>query len=225
MQGESHVHPSEKDGGEIVVDGSKDFNGEVKKWQEIAPLIYRSVNGQDLLAFRRDEHGRLQLVSNFPAVVSQRVSLLQDSLFNTRLIISCLVIMALTLVFWPIGALVRRHYHQRLEMDTPQRRGRLWIRLVCALNLIFVLAMLQTFSDAGAGSFNEKLDLHLNLIQAVGVLGALGTVLVLIACLRSWRDPNRWVWAKVWNLLVLLACVGFTWFVLYWNMLDFSKNY
>jgi CubicO group peptidase (beta-lactamase class C family) len=225
MQGESHVHPVGKDGSEIEVDGAKDFNGEVKKWQEIAPWIYRSVNGQDLLGFRRDEHGRLQLVSNFPAVVSQRVSLLQDSLFNTRLIIACLIIMALTLVFWPIAALVRRHHHQRLEMETPQRRGRLWIRLVCALNLLFVLALLQTFSDAGAGSFSEKLDLRLNLIQAVGVLGALGTVLVLIACLRSWRDPNQWVWAKVWNLVVLLACVGFTGFVLYWNMLDFSKNY
>jgi CubicO group peptidase (beta-lactamase class C family) len=225
MQGESHVHPAGKDGGEIVVDGSRDFNGEVKKWQEIAPLIYRSVNGQDLLAFRRDEHSRLQLVFNFPAVVAQRVSLLQDSLFNTRLIIACLAVMALTLVFWPVGALVRRHYHHRLEMETPQRRGRMWIRLVCALNLIFIAAMLQTFSQNEPGIFSEKLDLHINLLQAVGVLGALGTVLVLIACLRSWRDPNQWIWAKVWNLLVLLACVGFTWFVLYWNLLDFSKNY
>jgi CubicO group peptidase (beta-lactamase class C family) len=225
MQGESTVHPAEKDGGEIVVDGSRDFNGEVKKWQEIAPLIYRSVNGQDLLAFRRDEHSRLQLVFNFPAVVAQRVSPLQDSLFNTRLIISCLIVMGLTLLFWPVGALVRRHYHHRLEMETLQRRGRLWIRLVCALNIIFAVALLQTLSQNEPGIFSEKLDLHINLIQAVGVLGALGTVLVLIACLRSWRDPNQWLWAKMWNLLVLLACVGFTWFVLYWNLLDFSKNY
>jgi len=57
------------------------------------------------------------------------------------------------------------------------------------------------------------------------VLGALGTLLVLIACLRSWRDRNLWIWAKVWNFLVLAACLGFTWFVLYWNLLDFSKNY
>jgi CubicO group peptidase (beta-lactamase class C family)/fluoride ion exporter CrcB/FEX len=213
------------DNGEIKVDALKDFNGEVKKWQEISPLVYRAVNGQELLGFRRDEQGYLQLVPNFPAVIYQRASFLHDQRHNQPLLIGCLIIMALTLLFWPIGALIRRHYHQRLEMETPQRRGRLWIRLVCALNIIFVVAMLQTFSNADVGAFNEKLDLHINLIQAVGVLGALGTLLVLIACLRSWRDPNQWVWAKVWNLLVLLACIGFTWFLLYWNLLDFSKNY
>lgn len=214
-----------EDNGEIKVDAMKDFNGEIKKWQEISPLLYRAVNGQELLGFRRDAQGRLQLVPNFPAVVYQRASFLHDKKYNQPLLIGSLVIMALTLLFWPAGALIRRHYHQRLEMETPQRRGRLWIRLVCALNITFIAVLLQTFSNAGAGSFSEKLDLHLNLIQAVGVLGAMGTVLVLIACLRAWRDPNQWVWAKVWNLLVLLACVGFTWFVLYWNMLDFSKNY
>ncbi len=225
MQDEVSVTPAEKNSGDIKVDALKDFNGEVKKWQEIGPLVYRAVNGQERIAFRRDERGRLQLVPNFPAVVYQRVSLLQDKKFNLPLLIGCLVIMALTLLFWPVGAMIRRHYHQRLELDAGQRRARLWIRLVCALDIIFVVAMIQAFSTTEAGSLSEKLDLHLNLIQAVGVLGALGTVLVLIACLRSWRDRNLWVWAKVWNFLVLAACLGFTWFVLYWNLLDFSKNY
>lgn len=225
MQDEARVRVAEKGSSDIKVDGLRDFNGEVKKWQEVAPLLYRAVNGQDMLAFRRDDKGRLQLVPNFPILVFQRVSLLQDNRFNLPLIIACLIIMGLTLLFWPVGALVRRHYHIRLEMDAPQRRGRLWIRLVCALNIIFMAAMLQTFSNTEAGTLSEKLDLHINLIQALGVLGALGTVLVLIACVRSWRDRNLWVWAKFWNLLVLLACLGFTWFVLYWNLLDFSKNY
>jgi hypothetical protein len=43
--------------------------------------------------------------------------------------------------------------------------------------------------------------------------------------LRSWRDHNVWFWAKLWNVLVLLACVGFVWIVVYWNVLDFSMNY
>jgi CubicO group peptidase (beta-lactamase class C family) len=225
MQDELSVTPAEKDSGDIKVDALKDFNGEVKTWQEIAPLVYRAVNGQDKLAFRRDERGRLQLVPSFPGVVYQRVSLPQDKKFNLPLLISCLVIMGLTLLFWPVGAMIRRHYHQRLELDAGQRRDRLWIRLVCALDIIFVVAMIHAFSNLEAGGLSESLDLQLNLIQAVAVLGALGTLLVLIACLRAWRDRNLWLWAKVGNFLVLLACIGFTWFVLYWNLLDFSKNY
>jgi hypothetical protein len=133
--------------------------------------------------------------------------------------------MALTLLFWPMGWLIRNHYHQRLEMDAGLLRARLWIRLVCALNLAFVVAMLLTFSSVNPGLLSGKLDLRLNLFQGVGVLGALGTLLVLIACVRTWRDSNVWFWTKVWNLLVLLSCVSFTWFMLYWNLLDFSKNY
>lgn len=225
MQDELTVAPDDKDDGLIQVDALKDFNGQVKKWQEISPLLYREVNGQDKLSFRRNDKGRLQLIPSFPAVVYQRASLIQDKKYNLPLLISCLVIMALTLLFWPVGAVIRRHYHQRLEMDDKQRRARLWIRLICALDIIFIVAMIHTFSGTEAGDLSEKLDLRINLIQAVGVLGALGTLLVLMACLRSWRDRNLWVWAKVWNFLVLAASIGFTWFVLYWNLLDFSKNY
>src|SRR5262249_7132160 len=211
--------------GDIKVDALKDFSGQVKKWQEISPLLYREVNGQELLAFRRDDQGQMQMLPNFPAVVYQRAPLLQDSKFITPLFMTCLAIMALTLVFWPIGALARSHYHQRLELDQYQLHARLWIRLVCALNIIFVLALLATFANAEAGDLNEKLDLRINLIQVIGALGVAGLLLVIIGCWRSWSDRSVGAWAKLWNFLVLLACAGFVWCVLYWNLLDFRRNY
>jgi CubicO group peptidase (beta-lactamase class C family) len=214
-----------EDNGDIKIDPVKDFNGQLKKLQEIGPLLYRAVNGQEKVAFRRDEHGRLQMVIGIAAIVYQRAHTLQEKKLNLPLLIGSLAIMALTLLFWPVGALIRRHYHQRLELDSGMRRARLWIRVVCALDIVFIVGLLLTFSSINPGDLSEKLDLHINLLQGVGVLGAIGTLLVLIACIRSWRDSNLWFWAKVWNLLVLLACIGFTWFVLYWNMLDFSKNY
>src|SRR5205807_1508961 len=118
-----------------------DFNGETKKWNEIAPLLYRAANGQELIAFRKDDKNRLQMVPNFPAVIFQRATLENNGIFNQSLAIASLTAMALTLLFWPVGALVRRHYHHRLEMEEPTRQGRLWIRLVCALNLLFVVGM------------------------------------------------------------------------------------
>jgi hypothetical protein len=104
-------------------------------------------------------------------------------------------------------------------------QGRLWIRLVCALDLIFIALLAMTLTGGNPGDFSEKLDLRLHMVQVLGVLGALGTILVVIACLRSWRDRNLWWFAKFWNLTVLLACAGFVWFVLYWDLLDFNLNY
>ncbi|HEY6271206.1 MAG TPA: serine hydrolase domain-containing protein [Terriglobales bacterium] len=214
-----------EDNGEIKVDALKDFSGRQKKWHEIGPLLYRDADGDSKIAFLRDDKGRIALVPSFPAVVYQRVSVAQDKKYNLPLLYACLGIMALTLLFWPVGGVIRIHYHQRLEMDPGVLRGRLWIRLVCALNIAFILALLVTSADTNPGLLSEKLDLRLNLFQGIGVLGSLGTILVLIACVRTWRDSSVWFWTKVWNLLVLAASIGFTWFVLYWNMLDFSKNY
>jgi hypothetical protein len=50
-------------------------------------------------------------------------------------------------------------------------------------------------------------------------------MVVLIASLRSWKDPHAWFWGKVWNLLLLLACLGFVWFSYHWNLLNFNLNY
>jgi CubicO group peptidase (beta-lactamase class C family) len=211
--------------GDIKVDALKDFNGQVRTWQEIGPLLFRAVNGQEVLAFRQDDRGRMQIVTGFPAVVYQRASFLQDRKYNMPVLIGSLIVMGLTLLAWPVAAIVRGHYHYRLELDAFQLRGRLWIRMVCAANILFVVIMVRTLSSNDPGVFSEKLDLHINLVQAGGVLGAMGTVLVLIACLRFWRDQSLWFWTKAWNLLVLVACIAFTWFVLYWDLLDFSKNY
>lgn len=104
-------------------------------------------------------------------------------------------------------------------------QGRLWIRAVCALNIIFILAMIMAVSSDDPGVFSEKLDLRIHLIQIIGVLGVAGTILVFIGGVRSWRDRAAWWWAKVWNVLILLACLSFVWFVIYWNLLNFHLNY
>jgi len=211
--------------GILKIEPFKDFNGEMKKWQQIGPLLYRSVNGQDLIAFRRDDKGRLELLPNFPAEVFQRATAAQNGFFNTSLIVVCLAIMGLTLLFWPIGAVIRSHYHQRLELDSPTRQARLWIRLVCLLNVIFMIGLLVVLSSDNPGDFSEKLDLKLRIFQVIGLLGAFGVILVLIGCIRSWRDRNMWTGAKLWNTLVLLATIGFLWFTIYWNLLNFNMNY
>jgi CubicO group peptidase (beta-lactamase class C family) len=214
-----------KDQGDIQIEGAKDFRGQTKTWQEIAPLVYRDARSQDLIAFARDDRGGLQLLVNFPAIIFERSSFVQDKNFNQPLIIACLSVMALTLLFWPVAALLRWHYRQHLDQSDALRRARRWIRLVCALDLAFVLGMAFTLNAVNIADLNEKLDPRINIFQAIGVLGALGTVLVFVAWLRSWREPAYWLWAKIWNTLVLLACLGFVWFALYWNLFDFRMNY
>jgi hypothetical protein len=216
---------TEQSEGRIKVEPLKDFSGELKTWQEIGPLLYQTVNGEDLLAFRRDNQGRFQLVPSFPAVVYQRATLVNNGLWNQTLIVCSLLVMALTLLLWPAGALVRAHYRQRLAITPATQQGRLWIRLVCALDIIFCIGLALILSSDSPAVLSEKTDLRIHILQIAGWMGTIGTVLVVLACIRSWRDPNAWSWSKVWNGLVLLACLGFVWFALYWKVLDMNLNY
>jgi CubicO group peptidase (beta-lactamase class C family) len=219
----ARVTPDEN--GTIKVEPFKDFNGQIKKWQEIAPLVYRSVNGQDLLAFVRDYNGNMLLAPNFPAAAEQRVSLVQSADFNQALIVGVLIILGLTLVCWPLAAIIRGHYHQQLDLDAGYLRLRPWVRVICAVNIAFLLSFLMVLTSGGIGALSSKTDFKFHAIQALGILGALGTMVVLIASLRSWKDPHAWFWGKVWNLLLLLACLGFVWFSYHWNLLNFNLNY
>jgi CubicO group peptidase (beta-lactamase class C family) len=222
---EENVRVTPDENGTIKVEPLKDFNGQIKKWQEIAPLVYRSVNGQDLIAFRRDDQGNMLLAPNFPAAAEQRVSLLNSADFNQSLILGVLIVLGVTLLCWPLAAIIRGHYHQQLDLDSSYMRLRPWVRMVCAVDIAFLAIFLTVLTTAGPSALSSRTDFKFHAIQSLGVLGALGTVLVLLASFRSWSDPRAWFWSKAWNLLLLLACLGFVWFSYHWNLLNFNMNY
>ena len=223
MDDNVQVNPDEN--GTIKIEPFKGFNGQLKKWQEIAPLVYRSVNGQDLVAFRLDDHGQMQLVPNFPAVVLQRVPWYANSDFYQLWILAVLIVLGLTVLCWPLAAILRKHYRQRLELDSGYMRLRLWVLAVCVVDIVFLVWFYLAISSDDPNTFSSASDAKLHAIQALGLLGAIGTILVFVACLRSWKDNHTWFWAKIWNLLVLLACLGFVWFAYHWNLLNFNLNY
>lgn len=43
----------------ISVKGIKEINGQVKEFREVRPLLFQQVDGQDLIAFKRDDSGML----------------------------------------------------------------------------------------------------------------------------------------------------------------------
>ena len=137
-----------------------------------------------------------------------------------------IVILGLVLLLWPIAAMVRRHYGRKLELNGQERRWRRMVRLVCLLDGVFVAGFLVILSVADDLTLlSGKLDPWVLIAQVIGLLGAAGTLLVLYAAVCTWRDPKLWRWTKLFNLLILLACLGFTWFVVHWNLINFNMHY
>lgn len=206
--------------------GMRDLNGQPKHFREIAPLLYREERGQSLIGFKRDPSGRLILAMDFPFMVFQRARWYENSILNQIVILGALAVLALTIVLWPVAALARRHYGRKLELTRGQRLSRLLVRIVCAIDVAFAVAWLSLLIGAsGPGRFNARLDPLLRIIQFIGWLGVLGVIAAIYYAFESWIDRNRWWWSKIHALGMALACLGFAWFILYWNMLHWSLNY
>ena len=213
--------------GTIGIDALKDLNGQPKKFQEIAPLMFRAEHDQDRVGFKRDESGRLLLVTDFPVFVFQRPAWDENSSLVLPLIVSALVVLLLTLLLWPVAALVRRHYGQKLNLSPDQRRVRLIVRLGCLFDLLFLcsFAVFLTMSEKDIGVLSPRYNPLLRLIQIVGWLGVLGALVAVYNAFRSWREQGRWLWSRIGDSVIALACIVFVWFVYTWNMLHLSLRY
>lgn len=211
--------------GTISVNDLKQLNGEPIKFREISPLLFRDVNGQSKIAFKHDYSGRLILITDFPVFVFQKAPLNENSSLDLPLIIAAVVVLALSLLLWPLEALIRKHYKQTLTLTPKQRRLRLLVRIVAALDLIFLAAFVAFFTVSEITLLTTRFNPLLWVIEIVGYLGVVGTVVVLYNAIESWRIPQHWIWAKLGDILVALACIVFVWFVFTWNMVHWSIKY
>lgn len=213
--------------GIITVDEFKDWNDHPKKWEQIKPLVYREVDGQELIGFVRDSSGKLTLQGAFPPFVYERVPWHKNKWFLFVLLGYTAGILLLTLLFWPIAAFVRRHYGKPLQFPQREKRSRLLTRLTCAVQLgflvVFSLVMIQGFDDITV--FSTAFDPWFRLLQAVALLGVIGTLVAVRNAWISLSSAERSRWSKLGEVMVALACVGFVWIVIVGDFLSLSLKY
>jgi hypothetical protein len=223
--GETSVGATED--GTIQVDSLLAPNGKPKRWQEISPMTFREVDGQDVLVFKPDENGRLQMVIPYPFMTFQKVGLWQNSKVMLPILGISLFVMLLTLMLWFVAWLVRRHYGRKLDLTRQEWWLRIAVRAVFALALLFFGAMvgviiyatnnLDFFSDAGST--------WIRLAQVVGLIATVGTLVVFYNAVQAWMSGRYRIWGKLEATVLALACLGFLWFVFAGHLLYFTSHF
>ena len=213
--------------GTISVDALKSYSGQPKHLREVGPLLFREVNGSERVAFTRDASGHPVLALDFPVFIFQRVPWYKNSYLNSGIFYGSLGVFGLTLLLWPFAAGIRWHYGRELDLGTPESRLRLWTRIVCLINLAFLLAWIAygSMAEKKLSLLSDSFDPWMRVMELLGFIGVLGTAVALYNCIKAWGNPNRWVWSKVGETLIAMACLGLTWFVFQWHMLALSLNY
>ena len=225
LLGEAKVSPGSDN--TITVSVLKGMNGKPMRFREIGPLQFREVDDQERVGFKRDDSGRLIMVIDFPFMVFQRTYWYQSSAFNLFVMGGALLVLALTLLLWPVVYFVRRHYGRALNLSPKLRKLRVWTRVLCAVDLLFLItfATIVSLAEKYFQILSSRMDPWLHLLQIVGWIGVLGTVIMLWNAIESWRYRERGAWSKLGDTLIVLAAVGFSWFVVTWNMLHWNLTY
>src|SRR5690242_16337544 len=213
--------------GTISAKDLKDMNGEPKKFREIGPMMFRDVNDQDRLGFKKDESGNMVAVIDFPFMVFQKASGWKNSAFQLPLVIVSLVILLLTVLLWPVSASIRRHYAKPLTLTAPQKRLRLLVRLASIAFILFFVGYAAFFAMAlkNIALLSPKGDPLLRLIQLFGWIGVIGALIAIYSAVRSWQDSTRWLWSRIGDTLIALSFVGIICFVFTWHLLHWSLMY
>ncbi|OLD80150.1 MAG: hypothetical protein AUF67_13350 [Acidobacteria bacterium 13_1_20CM_58_21] len=212
--------------GTLSIDPLKDTNGELKRYEEISPLLYRQVHGQDLIGFHKNSNGRMEFSIDYPFFVFERASMADNKNFNMAIIVPSLIFIALAVLFWPVGASIRWHYGRKLDLTPSEKRLRLAVRIVCIVDLLFAIGWLIFISGTNdVTNLSRSRDPLLYLLYILGVIAAMGTLIVILHAFRSWAKTGKWIWAKLFDVALALACIGFTWFTWHWNLINFNLRY
>src|SRR5579871_2552993 len=203
--------------------GARQLNGEPKHFREVGPMVFREVHGQDRVAFKKNASGAWRMGVDFPFMVFDHAPWYESGPFNNTLIFGSLCVFALTVLLWPVGALVRWHYAHPLGLQKSVLR--VIVRIVCTIDVVFALGWLSLAASLDPGKLNDSLNGVLMLLQALGWLGVIGTLPVFADAALALFDKNRWWFSRVHAIAVAVACTGFSWFLYHWHMLHPSMKY
>jgi len=217
------------DKGALVVPDLRGLDGQPRKWVEIAPFVWRDVNGDERLAAKVVDGKivRWSVDMMSPFMVFDRAPASQSAAWIMPLLYASLAVLLLTFLQWPISALIRRRYKAPLAHDRrtwlAYRGVRLASGLVLGLLTAWVVgftAMLSNLTLLGSSS-----DWWLWLLQILGVFIFLGGV--ALAGWNAWRawTSNRGWFGKLWSVLVLVAMLTALYVAWTFGLLAMSVTY
>ena len=213
--------------GTISVPLAMGANGVPKKWREISPYLWQDVAGSDRLAADvvDGKVTRFSMEPYAPIMVFERLSTWRS--LSLPLLAASLAVLLLTVIAWPVSALVRRRYRAPYGLSGTDARAHRLVRLAALAVLLsvggalgFVVAMLSNLEMTGASS-----DIWINLLRLFATV-----VLPLGAAIAVWNAwtvlrSRRVLWAKLWAVLLALSCLFLLWAGFAFHLMGYGAYY
>jgi CubicO group peptidase (beta-lactamase class C family) len=211
--------------GTILVSLLTGVNGKPKKWREVAPYLWQNVGGDDRLGAEVDGGRVVRFIyESYPFMAFEPVPWWASSAWLLPLWAGGLAALLLTVLAWPISALVRRRYHVPYFLSGRDATAHRRIRIASLVVFLTVVAAAVTvalmFSDLKwLAPGVEHWVMALRITALVALVGGAATALW-----NAWvvlRSQRRWP-AKVWSVVLTVSFLTLLWVGIVYRMVGFS---
>ena len=205
------------------------LNGKPDKWHETEPYVWTDAAGKERLAAEVVDGQVTRFSAGMlgPIIMLERAPAAKSAGWLMPAAAASLVALALTVIFWPVAALVRRHYRKPLPFSGREAKAYRWVRIGALASLVAMLAwggiIVAMFSDLAL--LSSKMDLWLMLLHVLGSIAILaGFALAVWHLLVVWSVKRRWL-AKIWSVVLVIATAVMAWIAIAYHLVGFGTNY
>ena len=206
-----------------------DLNGEPTKFREIAPYLWREVGGKARVSAEMKDGKVTRIAPEWisPFMYFERSSGAKGAGWLMPATVLSLAALALTVIFWPVSALVRRHYRKPLPFTGPEAMAYRWSRIGGLLSLAAIggwigtiLAMLSNLK-----LLSSKYDWWVVILHVAGTIAVFaGLALAAWHLSVVWQAPKRPL-GKLWAVVLVLATAVCAWVAIAYHLVGISTDY
>jgi CubicO group peptidase (beta-lactamase class C family) len=197
-----------------------ELGGNYDLWSPIGNNAFRSLESSEVIAFEEVD-GKFQhmFIGGYPIFAFDRLSVIETPGFHAMVFSLTLLIMIITLIYWPLAYMVRRGYREERPTKLP-----LAAKFLAWFNIFFYILF---FILIGIG-FANPVDLVYGVPKVVEVALAVPILNIVLLLLMGfmmawiWRENYSKRWNRVYYFILVLTFTVAIWQLNYWNLLGWN---
>jgi CubicO group peptidase (beta-lactamase class C family) len=205
------------------------LNGKPRHWLETSPFLWRDSSDHERLAAKvvDGKAVRFSIDGISPFMVYERAPWYQDGAWLTPLTIASITALVITVLMWPVTAIVRRRFRAPLVLDAAAlkayRASKIGAVLIVAALVIWALTLTMMFKDIN--NLSAKFDSMVRFAQLFGLVAFVGGFgLTLWNLWTVWNGTRRWP-AKLWSIVLAFSAFIVLWVAFAFKLISFGLNY
>lgn len=182
---------------------------------ETEPLVFRAVDGDDMLIFREDAQGNTKYAF-LGTRAFEKQAWYEVPLVHYVLLATCMLLFLSVIIAALVNLFVDRRRTDRQPQPRLARAARWVLSGAAVLSLAFVALFVIATPDAKVLTGEAPL---LNVLGFISIPLAVLAIGLVVFTVLEWKNHYWNIAGQVYYTLVTLAAVAFVWLLNYWNLL------